>query len=52
MAVNLVVGVYMLAQKFTKEEIYGLSNQMKRVAVSVLSNIIEGVGHESNKEFI
>lgn len=52
MAVNLVVGVYSLTKKFPKEEIYGLSNQMRRAAVSVSSNIAEDAGRESNKDFI
>jgi four helix bundle protein len=36
---------------FPKHEIYGLSQQMRRAAVSVPSNIAEGKGHHSDKEF-
>jgi four helix bundle protein len=38
--------------EFPKAEIYGLAQQMRRAAVSVPSNIAEGKGHRSNKEFV
>jgi len=40
-----------LTVKFPKEETYGLSLQMRRAVVSISSNISEGAGHSSNKEF-
>lgn len=43
--------VYSLTKEFPKEEVYGLTNQIKRSAVSIPSNIAEGCGRESNKEF-
>lgn len=43
--------VYSLTKEFPKEELYGLTNQIKRSAVSIPSNIAEGCGRESNKEF-
>ena len=49
---ELVKSVYQLTQKFPKEEIYGLTNQLRRCVVSVPSNIAEGVGRQSNKETI
>lgn len=48
----LVDGIYELTTRFPKEELFGLSNQMRRAAVSVPSNIAEGCGRRSNKETI
>ena len=48
---NLVAAVYRLTQTFPKEELYGLTNQLRRAAVSVSSNIAEGQGRTSSKEF-
>ncbi len=50
-AMDLVVEVYTLTKSFPKDEIYGLSSQMKRAAVSIPSNIAEGAGRNSNKDF-
>ena len=41
-SIQLTVSVYHLTRGFPREEIYGLSNQMRRSAVSVASNIAEG----------
>jgi four helix bundle protein len=49
---GLVKLVYLLTKSFPKEEIYGLTNQIRRCAVSVPSNIAEGIGRQSNKETI
>ena len=49
---ELVKKVYLLTKKFPKEEIYGLTNQIRRSVVSVPSNIAEGIGRLSNKETI
>lgn len=51
-AVELSVEVYKATANFPKEEIYGLTSQIRRSAVSVPSNISEGAGRNSNKEFI
>ena len=52
MAMDLSVEVYKATSKFPKEEIYGLTSQIKRSAISIPSNISEGAGRNSNKEFI
>lgn len=43
--------VYLVTSKFPKEERFGLTAQLNRSAVSVPSNIAEGAGRESKKEF-
>lgn len=43
--------IYSLTKNFPKEEVYGLTSQMRRSAVSVPSNIAEGSQRTSNKEF-
>lgn len=48
---ELVKYIYHLTRKFPKEEIYGLTSQIRRSSVSIPSNIAEGSGHFSNKEF-
>ena len=50
-AMKLAGQIYKSTASFPKHEIYGLSQQMRRAAVSVPSNIAEGKGHHSNKEF-
>ena len=44
--------VYVVCKKFPAEEMYGLTSQIKRCAVSVPSNIAEGCGRQSSKETI
>jgi four helix bundle protein len=50
-AMQLATEVYRLSAQFPKYETYGLSSQIQRSAVSVPSNIAEGHGRNSNKEF-
>jgi four helix bundle protein len=52
LSMELVSSIYRLTGTFPKEEIYGLSNQMRRAAVSVPSNIAEGAARNSKKEFL
>ena len=51
-SVLLVTEIYKITESFPQSEIYGLTNQIRRCAVSVPSNIAEGAGRFSNKEFI
>lgn len=50
-AVGLSTLIYELTNKFSKDEMYGLSSQMRRAAVSIASNIAEGKLRGSGKEF-
>lgn len=43
--------IYSATKEFPKEEIYGLISQIRRSAVSIASNIAEGAGRNSDKEF-
>lgn len=47
----LVKEVYQLTSKFPKEEIYGITSQARRSAVSIPSNIAEGAGRGTDKDF-
>lgn len=49
---ELVKSVYLLTKSFPKEELYSLTNQIRRSVISVPSNIAEGIGRQSNKETI
>ncbi|WP_194976311.1 four helix bundle protein [Aquiflexum lacus] len=50
-SIKLAVKVYKATKLFPSEERFGLTSQMRRCAVSVPSNIAEGAGRKSNKEF-
>jgi len=49
---NVVESVYRLTADFPKHEMYGLSSQMRRAAVSIPSNIAEGHMRRSTKEYM
>ena len=51
-AMDLVTEVYKITHNFPREEIFGLTSQLRRAAVSVPSNIAEGQGRTSRKEFL
>ena len=48
---RLTLEVYGATQGFPKEEMYGLTNQLRRAASSVPANIAEGCGHNGDAEF-
>lgn len=50
-SVDLVTEIYRLSKKFPKEEVFGLTSQIRRAAVSIPSNIAEGRGKSSKGEF-
>jgi four helix bundle protein len=49
---QLTASIYAVTEKFPKSEIYGLTSQVRRAAVSVPSNIAEGAARFSVKEFM
>lgn len=51
-AINFTEEIYRMTMDFPKHELYDLTSQMRRAAVSVPSNIAEGKGHRSNPEFV
>jgi four helix bundle protein len=51
-AMDLVEAVYTVTRNWPREELYGLTSQVRRAAVSIPSNIAEGQGRTSTKEFL
>ena len=49
---KLVSTIYTISWKFPREEIFGLTNQIRRAAISIPSNIAKGYNRHSDKEFI
>ncbi len=49
-AMKLVKAVYIATRQFPRDELYGLTSQLRRAAVSIPSNIAEGCGRNSRKE--
>src|SRR5271166_5184406 len=51
-AVDLVTEIYSITKEFPRDEIYGITSQLRRSAVSVRSNIAEGQGRATKGEFV
>lgn len=52
LANEIAVLIYKVTKSFPKDELYGLTSQMRRAAVSVPSNIVEGCARESQIEYL
>jgi len=52
LADELVVAVYQATNAFPRSELFGLTSQMRRAAVSVATNIVEGCARDSLKEYV
>jgi len=51
-AMDLVTLIYQLSKSFPKDELYGLSSQMRRSAVSIPANSAEGYGRRSTQDYV
>ena len=49
---ELTNSIYSLTKRFPREELFGLTSQIRRASVSIMSNIAEGFNRRSKKEFI
>lgn len=52
LAFDLNKDLYRITAKFPREEIYALTQQLKRASVSISNNIAEGCGRRTNKDFV
>jgi four helix bundle protein len=50
-SIDLVTAIYMATRQFPREELYGLTGQLRRAAISIPSNIAEGQGRITKREF-
>ena len=48
----LVTAVYQISSKFPQSELFGITNQMRRSAISIPSNIAEGFGRNSSQDYL
>jgi len=51
-SISFVTQIYKVTEKYPPHELYGLTNQIRRSAVSIPSNIAEGAGRKNTKEFL
>ncbi|MBC8196763.1 MAG: four helix bundle protein [Candidatus Marinimicrobia bacterium] len=51
-SIDFVENIYKIANNFPKEEVFGLSSQLKKAVISIPSNIAEGANRNTNKEFV
>ncbi len=51
-SMKLVSNIYTETQNFPKEEIYGLTSQIRRASISIPSNIAEGYGREGKNDYL
>ena len=51
-SMDFVILIYKSTSKFPSDELYGLTNQIRRCAVSIPSNLAEGSGRKNTKEYI
>ena len=49
---KLVKHIYKITQNFSKEEIYGLTSQIRRAGISVPANIVEGASRQHKKDYL
>lgn len=50
-AISLACDIYKFSSKFPKEELFGLTSQLRRASVSISANVAEGSGRGSKKDF-
>lgn len=51
-SIELTIEIYSITTKFPKDELYGLTSQMKRSSVSIASNIAEGKNRSTKKDYV
>jgi four helix bundle protein len=52
LADELALAIYEITRSFPKEEVYGLSSQLRRAAVSIASNVVEGCARTGEGEYL